>query len=86
MKGCLLLGTILPHPENAHLYLPRLRDVFQSPVLEEVSLNLARVAIGFCLLRGLPLFFISKPLRSVQCGADKRHNDTFGGQETEENE
>lgn len=34
--------------------------VFQMPVLEQVTLNLARLAVCFCLLRGLPLFFIRK--------------------------
>lgn len=33
---------------------------FKSPGLEEVSLILARVTVGFCLLRGLPFFFIRK--------------------------
>lgn len=35
--------------------------VFQSPVLEQGSLSLARLAVCFCLLRGLPLFFIRNP-------------------------
>lgn len=33
---------------------------FKSPVLEQVSLTLATVAVGFCLLRGLPFLFIRK--------------------------
>ena len=35
--------------------------VFQSSVLEQGSLILARLAVCFCLLRGLPFFFIRKP-------------------------
>ena len=35
--------------------------VFQSPVLEQGSLILARLTVCFCLLRGLPFFFIRKP-------------------------
>lgn len=35
---------------------------FKSTVLEEVSLILARVAVGFCLLRGLLFLFIRKIL------------------------
>jgi len=35
--------------------------VFQRPVLEQGSLFLATIAVGFCLLRGLPFFFIRKP-------------------------
>lgn len=35
--------------------------IFQSPVLEQGSLSLARLAVCFCLLRGLPLFFIRNP-------------------------
>lgn len=35
--------------------------VFQRPILEQGSLNLARLAVCFCLLRGLPLFFIRNP-------------------------
>ena len=31
--------------------------VFKSPLLEQSSLILATVAVGFCLLRGLPFFF-----------------------------
>ncbi|MYB92660.1 CDP-alcohol phosphatidyltransferase family protein [Candidatus Poribacteria bacterium] len=34
--------------------------VFKNPLLEEASLILATVAVGFCLLRGLPFFFIRK--------------------------
>ena len=34
--------------------------MFESPVLEQASLILATVTIGFCLLRGLPFFFIRK--------------------------
>ena len=33
---------------------------FKNPVLEQASLILATVAVGFCLLRGLPFFFIRK--------------------------
>ena len=33
---------------------------FKSPVLEQASLILATVAVGFCLLRGLPFLFIRK--------------------------
>ena len=35
--------------------------VFQSPVLEQGSLILATVAVCFCLLRGLPFFFLRNP-------------------------
>ena len=35
---------------------------FKSPVLEEASLVLSTVAVGFCLLRGLPFLFIRKTL------------------------
>ena len=34
--------------------------VFSNPLLEQVSLILATVAVGFCLLRGIPFFFIRK--------------------------
>ena len=34
--------------------------VFKNPLLEEASLVLATLAVGFCLLRGLPFFFIRK--------------------------
>ncbi len=34
--------------------------VFKEPLLETASLLLATVAVGFCLLRGLPFFFIRK--------------------------
>lgn len=34
-------------------------SVFKNPVLEQVSLILATVAVGFCLLRGIPFFFIT---------------------------
>ncbi len=34
--------------------------VFKNPMLEQSSLILATVAVGFCLLRGLPFFFIRK--------------------------
>lgn len=33
---------------------------FKSPILEQASLILATVTVGFCLLRGLPFFFIRK--------------------------
>lgn len=33
---------------------------FKSPILEQASLILATVAVGFCLLRGLPFFLIRK--------------------------
>ncbi len=36
--------------------------VFNNDTLETVSFILATFAVGFCLLRGLPFFFISKPL------------------------
>lgn len=34
--------------------------VFKTPVLNTVTLSLATGAVGFCLLRGLPFFFIRK--------------------------
>ncbi|MYB92406.1 CDP-alcohol phosphatidyltransferase family protein [Candidatus Poribacteria bacterium] len=34
--------------------------VFKNPLLEEASLILATLAVGFCLLRGLPFFFLRK--------------------------
>ena len=36
--------------------------VFKNPLLEQSSLIFATVAVGFCLLRGLPFFFIRKTL------------------------
>ena len=33
---------------------------FKSPILEQAGLILATVAVGFCLLRGLPFLFIRK--------------------------
>lgn len=35
--------------------------VFNYPYLEQASLILAMVTIGFCLLRGLPFFFVRNP-------------------------
>ena len=32
----------------------------KNPVLEQGSLTLATIAVGFCLLRGLPFFFITR--------------------------
>ena len=32
--------------------------VFKTPMLEKVSLILGTIAVGFCLLRGIPFFFI----------------------------
>lgn len=34
---------------------------YNSPVLEQASFILATVAVGFCLLRGMPFFFIRNP-------------------------
>ena len=34
--------------------------VFKNPLMEQGSLILATVAVGFCLLRGLPFFFTTK--------------------------
>ena len=34
--------------------------VFKNPLLEQGSLMLATVVLGFCLLRGIPFFFIRK--------------------------
>ena len=35
--------------------------VFKTPVLEQSSLILVTIVVGFCLLRGLPFFFMRKP-------------------------
>ena len=35
-------------------------SLFKTPALEQGSLMLATIAVGFCLLRGLPFFFITR--------------------------
>ena len=40
-------------------------SLFKNTVLEQGSLILATIAVGFCLLRGLPFFFIRKGTHNI---------------------
>lgn len=40
--------------------------VFKTPVLEKVGLILVIIAVGFCLLRGIPFFFISRNVCMIE--------------------